>query len=105
MWVPGVCLLDGMAAEYGEETRLVKFKHDFSGDIIASARVMAKRYKSHIPHIQALEEYALGIFDAMKKYHGMGKRRDCCFRSRSISIPAANLSASGMPASAPTILS
>ena len=74
MWVPGVCLLDGMAAEYGEETRLVKFKHDFSGDIIASARVMAKRYKSHIPHIQALEEYALGIFDAMKKYHGMGKR-------------------------------
>ena len=74
MWVPGVCLLDGMAAEYGEETRLVKFKHDFSGDIIASARVMAKRYKSHIPHIQAMEEYALGIFDAMKKYHGMGRR-------------------------------
>ncbi|OUQ15478.1 exopolyphosphatase [Lachnoclostridium sp. An14] len=74
LWIPGVTLLDGMAAEYGEETKLVKFKHDFSGDIIASARNMAKRYKCHIPHIQALEEHALGIFDAMKKYHGMGKR-------------------------------
>ena len=74
MWVPGVCLLDGMAAEYGEETKLVKFKHDFSGDIIASARVIAKRYKCHVPHVQTVEKSALGIFDAMKRYHGMGKR-------------------------------
>ncbi len=74
IWIPGVCLLDGMAAEYGEETKLVKFKHDFSGDIIAAARNMAKRYKCHMPHIQALEEYALGIFDAMKRYHGLGRR-------------------------------
>ncbi len=74
LWIPGVCLLDGMAAEYGEETKLVKFKHDFSGDIIAAARNMAKRYKCHGPHVQATEGFALDIFDAMKRYHGMGKR-------------------------------
>jgi len=35
---------------------------------------MAKRYKCHASHSQVLEEYALGIFDCMKKYHGLGGR-------------------------------
>ena len=73
-WIPSIRLGDGIAAEYAEEKRLVKFGHDFSEDIIAAARNMAKRYKSHMSHNQAVERYALGIFDAAKKYHGLGKR-------------------------------
>lgn len=73
-WIPAIRLGDGMAAEYADEKRLVKFNHDFSGDIIAAARNMAKRYKCHMSHSQVLERYALDIFDSMKKYHGLGKR-------------------------------
>ena len=73
-WIPGIQMCDGMAAEYGEEKNLAKFGHNFSDDIIATARNMAKRYKCHISHNQALEKYALAIFDSMKKFHGLGKR-------------------------------
>jgi len=52
----------------------VKFHHDFSEDILAASRNMAKRYKCHGPHTVCMEKYVLGIFDCMKKYHGMGKR-------------------------------
>ncbi|MEY8338688.1 exopolyphosphatase [Lachnospiraceae bacterium 62-35] len=73
-WIPSIRLGDGMAAEYAEEKRLVKFHHNFSEDILAAARNMAKRYKCHMSHNQAMERYAMDIFDAMKKYHGLGKR-------------------------------
>uniref|UniRef100_UPI000A78E108 hypothetical protein n=1 Tax=Clostridium sp. NkU-1 TaxID=1095009 RepID=UPI000A78E108 len=52
----------------------MKFNHDFSEDILAASRNMAKRYKCHGPHTVSMEKYVLDIFDSMKKYHGMGKR-------------------------------
>lgn len=73
-WIPGIRLCDGIAAEYGEETRIVKFKHSFSEDILAASRNMAKRYKCHVPHTMDMEKHVLAIFDSMKKYHGMGER-------------------------------
>ncbi|MFR3730038.1 exopolyphosphatase [Lacrimispora sp.] len=73
-WIPGIRLCDSIAAEYAEESKTVKFHHDFSEDILAASRNMAKRYKCHVPHTAILEKYVLGIFDSMKKYHGMGKR-------------------------------
>ncbi|MBE5982151.1 exopolyphosphatase [Lacrimispora sp. AGF001] len=73
-WIPGIRLCDSIAAEYAEEARTVKFHHDFSEDILAASRNMAKRYKCHGPHTVCMEKYVLGIFDCMKKYHGMGKR-------------------------------
>lgn len=73
-WIPGIRLCDSIAAEYAEETRAIKFHHDFSEDILAASRNMAKRYKCHGPHTTCMEEFSLSIFDCMKKYHGMGKR-------------------------------
>lgn len=73
-WIPGIRLCDGIAAEYADDTRLVKFNHNFENDILAASRNMAKRYKCHTSHNQVLEQYALGIFDSMKKYHGLGTR-------------------------------
>lgn len=73
-WVPGIRLCDGIAAEYGEKIRQLKFKHNFEEDILAAAKNMAKRYKCYAGHNQALDTYACSIFDAMRKYHGMGGR-------------------------------
>lgn len=74
VWIPGVRLCDGIAAEYAQDMRLVRFQHDFDGDILSSARNMAKRYRCHMPHIQEVERAACVIFDATKRYHGMGPR-------------------------------
>ena len=73
-WVPGIRLCDGIAAEYANENKLVKFSHNFENDILAASRNIAKRYKCHTSHNQVLEQYALGIFDNMKKFHGLGQR-------------------------------
>lgn len=73
-WIPSIRMGDGMAAEYADEKKIIKSQHDFSSDIITAARNMAKRYKCHMSHIQSVEKYALEIFDAMKKMHGLGKR-------------------------------
>lgn len=74
IWIPGVRLCDGIAAEYAQELKLVKFGHDFNEDILSAARNMAKRYKAHTIHIQTMERLVLQIFDTMKKYHGMGDK-------------------------------
>lgn len=73
-WVPGIRLCDGIAAEYAEEKRLIRLNHDFTEDILVTARNMAKRYKCHSAHVQAMERYVLKIFDCTKRYHGLGNR-------------------------------
>ena len=74
VWVPGIRILDGMAAEYAEEKKLLKFNHSFVNDIIVTSRNMAKRYKCHMSHVQNVETIALQIFDSLKKYHGLKER-------------------------------
>ncbi len=74
IWVPGTRMLDGIAAEYAEERKLLKFNHNFANDIIVTSRNMAKRYKCHMSHIQAVESAALQVFDSLKKYHGLKER-------------------------------
>lgn len=73
-WLPGIRLCDGMAAEYAENSRQVKFKHSFENDILAASKNMAKRYKCHTSHNQILEIYAMDIFDTIRRYHGMTPR-------------------------------
>ena len=73
-WAAGIRLCDGIAAEYADDNKLVKFSHNFENDILAASRNMAKRYKCHTSHNQALEEYALKIFDNIKKFHGLENR-------------------------------
>lgn len=74
LWVPGVRLGDGLAAEYAEEKKLIKFTHDFSQDILVASKNIGKRYQADKNHTQFVEKTALEIFDSMKKYHGLGKR-------------------------------
>lgn len=89
VWVPGIRIVDGIAAEYAEDLRLLKFEHNFDNDIIVASRNMAKRYKCHMQHTQAVEQAALAIFDSMKKQHGMKARE------RLLLQIAANLHACG----------
>ncbi len=74
IWAPGTRLVDGIAAEYAEDKKLLKLNHNFANDIIVTSRNLAKRYKCYMPHVQAVEDAALKIFDALKKYHGMKAR-------------------------------
>lgn len=74
VWIPGVCLCDGIVAEYAEEKKLISFHHDFSNDILVASRNIAKRYMCSKKSVAVLEQNALDIFDAMKKVHGMGVR-------------------------------
>lgn len=74
LWIPGIRMTDGIAAEYAEEQKLLRFNHNFDNDIIAASRNMARRYKCHMPHIQAVETAALQVFDSLKKYHGLKAR-------------------------------
>lgn len=74
IWMPGLNLCDGIAYEYAVQNKIIKAAHNFDEDIIASARNMAKRYLCSKNHIRILEDLALGIFDKMKKIHGLTKR-------------------------------
>ncbi len=74
IWVPGVRMCDGMAADYAEEKKVISFGHDFINDIMATSRNMAKRYKCHMAHVQNVEKEALLVFDNLKKYHGLKAR-------------------------------
>lgn len=80
LWVPGIRLSDGMAAEYGESVKCVKFRHNFDDDIMTASRNMAKRYRCNTSHGQCIENYVTAVFDAMKKYHGMGQRERLLLR-------------------------
>lgn len=74
IWIPGIRLCDGIAAEYALDHKLVKYKHNFENDILGIARNMAKRYRCQSAHSETVEEFVLEIFDAMKRYHGLGNR-------------------------------
>ena len=50
------------------------FRSNFSNDIIVASRNVAKRYKCHMPHVQAVESFALQVFDSLKKLHGLKAR-------------------------------
>ncbi len=74
IWIPGVDVCDGIVAEYGIMTGKLAFRHDFQEDIICTARVLAKKYRANKAHTELVESNAVKIFDAIKKYHGLGKR-------------------------------
>lgn len=74
IWIPQIRMTDGIAAEYAENKKVLKFNHSFENDIIVTSRNMAKRYKGQMSHIQVVETMALNIFDNLKKYHGLKGR-------------------------------
>ena len=74
IWVPGVNINDGIACDYALKHGVIATNHDFEEDILSASKYMAERYNGYTPHIDALTEMSVRIFDAMKKIHGMGKR-------------------------------
>ncbi len=84
IWSPGVSLCDGMAYEYAEKEKLVRYRHDFENDIIAGAKVMSKRYQGNEERNELIEKIACDLFDATRKIHGMGKRDKLLLRIASL---------------------
>ncbi|WP_028236326.1 Ppx/GppA phosphatase family protein [Pseudobutyrivibrio sp. MD2005] len=74
VYAPGVSVCEGMAFNHAFNKKWLTVNHDFDNDIISAAWSIAKRYGSYQPHLKALYKLSSEIFDAMKKYHGMGKR-------------------------------
>ncbi|MBR5116219.1 MAG: exopolyphosphatase, partial [Lachnospiraceae bacterium] len=74
IWAPGVTLCDGIVYEYAEKKKVLETQHDFEQDIIASAYHISNRYKGNRKRSELIGNLALGIFDCMKKIHGLGKR-------------------------------
>ncbi|MCR4763174.1 MAG: exopolyphosphatase [Lachnospiraceae bacterium] len=74
IWAPGVTLCDGITYEYAEKHRILEVRHDFEQDIIASAYHISQRYKGNRKRSELIGNLALGVFDSMKKIHGLGKR-------------------------------
>lgn len=73
IWFPGTDLCDGIGAEYGINNGKLRVEHDFHKDIINAAKNISKRYKANQNHIAILEKNVVTIYDAMKKYHGLGE--------------------------------
>ena len=74
-----VCMLkadlcDGIVLDFAERRKLIKPKHDFNEDILAASRNICKRYMGNKKHAQALEGMVLKLFDALRRYHGLGVR-------------------------------
>ncbi len=74
IWLCNVTLCDGMVTEYIEREKRVKPPHDFTVDALSSARHVANRYQSDVPHTGNVENLTLRIFDGMRRIHGMSKR-------------------------------
>lgn len=84
LWAPGGIVSDGIACDYAERNKLYKPTHDFEEDVISAAKSLSKRYMSYSPHIDALSQMAVLIFDTMKKEHGLGKRERLLLRVSAI---------------------
>jgi exopolyphosphatase/guanosine-5'-triphosphate,3'-diphosphate pyrophosphatase len=74
IYVPKVDFCEGITASYISEGSGVVFNHNFYEDIIAAANSISRRYRSNKAHVERVCDYALQIFDSVKKLHGMGKQ-------------------------------
>ena len=75
LWAPGVIVSDGIACDYAQKNRIYKPTHDFDEDIISAAESLSRRYMSYSPHIEALTQMAMLLFDTMKKTARSRKER------------------------------
>lgn len=102
LWAPGVIVSDGIACDYAQKNRIYKPTHDFDEDIISAAESLSRRYMSYSPHIEALTQMAMLLFDTMKNSTVSERESGCCCRSRRFCMTAENISALPMPRSAHT---
>lgn len=67
-------LCDCMAAEYAVKKERIGVNHDFTEDIIATAKNIARRYGVDMNHVDNVSYFATEIYDSIRKLHGLGKR-------------------------------
>lgn len=84
VYVPGMGVTDGIAYDYAQKHNIVKSLHDFEADVVSAAEHLSTRFFAYQPHLQALENMALLIFDTMKKIHGLGRRERLLLRTAAI---------------------
>ena len=73
MWLSGITLCEGMAADFAERKEKISPAHSFLDDIIHTARSIADRYGCSKNHCDYVENAALKIFDAVKRQQNMTK--------------------------------
>ncbi len=74
IWLSGITICDGMAADFAEKREKIVPAHNFSDGIVSASRNIAKRYKCDVEHVSNVENICLKIFDALKKQYGFSKR-------------------------------
>ena len=74
MWLSGITLCDGMAAEFAEKKERMTPAHNFAEDIISASRNISLRYQCNDEHTANIENSALRIFDALKRQQNMSRR-------------------------------
>ena len=80
IWISGVTLCDGIVYDYAVKKKFISPVHDFDEDILTCAMQTSKRYKGSEERAKTLELIALGIFDSIKRIHGMGPRERLLLR-------------------------
>ena len=73
MWLSGITLCEGMAADFAERKEKISPAHSFLDDIIHTARSIADRYGCSKNHCDYVENAALKIFYAVKRQQNMTK--------------------------------
>lgn len=74
LYLSATDLCDSMVAEYAEKKEKLLPDHDFTQDIIATAKNIALRYHVDMAHVDNVSYLATEIFDSIRKLHGLGKR-------------------------------
>lgn len=74
IWLSGINLCDGMAADFAERKEKITPAHNFTESMISTSRNIARRYKCEDDHNNNVEDISLKIFDALKKQNHLTKR-------------------------------
>ena len=74
MWLSGITICDGMAADFAERKEHIVPAHPFSDDIISVSRKLAERFCCDTEHIHQVEIAALKLFDALRKANHLTKK-------------------------------
>ncbi|MCL2462012.1 MAG: HD domain-containing protein, partial [Defluviitaleaceae bacterium] len=71
---PQILLTDAILYEMLFPEEFSAINKEFNKNAVLSARALAKKYNAMEGHYRKVEDFALKIFDKMKKVHGMGAR-------------------------------
>lgn len=75
VFMPAASLCDGIILDYAGQVKKYLPDYDLSGDLISECRHLARRFKVNRKHSEAVEKFALQIFDETKRLHRMGSRQ------------------------------